>query len=350
MYYFCTYFDQNYLPRGLALYRSLREHCPEFKLWVLCMDEATHEIMTHLDLPEVASITLQEFENGDDSLLSAKQNRSQVEYYFTCTPSLPLHVLNHWPEVDLITYLDADLFFFASPKPLFDELGADSISIIGHRFPPHLRERERYGIYNVGWLSFRRDENALACLQWWRERCIEWCYDREENGRFADQKYLDDWPNRFKNVVVLEHKGANLAPWNVSNYRLYHDKSGILVDNQPLIVFHFQGLKMITNWLYDPSWFEYSVKPSAVLRGKIYAAYLQSLNDVNNTLWQHSIDSRDLRGIRYKMKQQKHLNHLFRDKILRLKKIFRTISKFLKFKYIFVIRQQGKKSEGKIKR
>ncbi|MDO8722362.1 MAG: hypothetical protein Q7J31_09050, partial [Syntrophales bacterium] len=212
MYYFCTYFDRNYLSRGLAMYRSLREHCPEFRLWVLCMDEATLEASTQFDLPEVELISLPDFEKDDEPLVWAKQNRSQVEYYFTCTPSLPLYVLNHWPEVNLITYLDADLFFFASPAPLFEELGAGSVAIIGHRFPPHLRDKERYGIYNVGWLSFRRDENGFVCLNWWRERCIDWCYDREEDGRFADQKYLDDWPSRFQNLIVLQHKGANLAP------------------------------------------------------------------------------------------------------------------------------------------
>jgi hypothetical protein len=214
MYYFCTYFDRHYLPRGLALYRSLREHCPEFRLWVLCMDGDTHSALAQLGLPGVQPIALRDFERDDEPLLSAKQNRSQVEYYFTCTPSLPLYILDRWPEVDLVTYLDADLFFFANPVPLFDELGEGSIAIIGHRFPTYLRSKERYGIYNVSWLTFRRDESSLDCLHWWRERCIEWCYDREEDGRFADQKYLDDWPTRFQNVVVLEHKGANLAPWN----------------------------------------------------------------------------------------------------------------------------------------
>ena len=285
MYYFCTYFDQNFLTRGLALYRSLLEHCPDFKLWVLCMDHTSYGILEKLDLPGIHPLFIEEFERNDQLLLSAKQNRSRIEYYFTCTPSLPLYILNNWPEVDLITYLDADLFFFASPTPLFEELRDSSIAITGHRFPPHLRDRERYGIYNVGWLSFRRDENALACLHWWRERCIEWCYDREEDGRFADQKYLDDWPSRFQNLVVLEHKGANLAPWNLANYQLHSLKgNAAMVDEQPLIFFHFHGLKKIAWWLYNPHWSLYGTKPSMVLRRRIYAPYLRTLFDVNRQL------------------------------------------------------------------
>ena len=284
-YHFCTYFDRNYLPRGLALYRSLREHCPEFKLWVLCMDEATHAALTQLDLPEVEPIALQDFEKDDEPLLRAKQNRSRVEYYFTCTPSLSLYIFNNWPEVDLITYLDADLFFFASPAPLYEELGAGSVAIIGHRFPPHLRDWERYGIYNVGWVSFRRDENTFDCLNWWRKQCIEWCYDREEDGRFADQKYLDGWLSRFQNVIVLEHKGANLAPWNLDNYHLRSlNGNTVMVDEQPLIFFHFHGLKKISKCLYDPGWIDYGVNSSMVLRRRIYSPYLRMLFDVNRKL------------------------------------------------------------------
>jgi hypothetical protein len=282
MYYFCTYFDQHYLARGLALYRSLREHCPAFKLWVLCMDHATYQSLQKLGLPGLHPIALQEFERHDEPLQSAKQNRSRIEYYFTCTPSLPLYVFNNWPEVDLITYLDADLFFFASPVPLFEELGTGSIAIIGHRFPPHLLQNERYGIYNVGWLSFRRDENGLACLHWWREQCLEWCYDREEDGRFADQKYLDDWPRRFQNVVVLEHKGANVAPWNLANYRLYYLQGNtVTVDDQPLIFFHFHGLKRIATWLYDPNWKEYQLNPLSVPCRRIYSSYIRVLLDTS---------------------------------------------------------------------
>ena len=285
MVYFCTYFDKNYLPRGLALYRSLQQHCPAFKLWVLCMDQESYRVLGELNLPGVYPISLEAFELNDDPLRAAKNNRSAIEYYFTCTPSLPLYIFANCPEVDLITYLDADLFFFASPEPLFNEMGAGSVAITGHRFPRGLEDRKRYGIYNVGWLSFRRDENGLACLHWWRARCLEWCYDREEDGRFADQKYLDDWPTRFERVVVLQHKGANLAPWNLSNYKLRWSKShAVTVDDQPLIFFHFHALKKASRWIYDPSWLEYHVDPSRILRTGIYAPYLRAVFSVSRQI------------------------------------------------------------------
>lgn len=277
MYYFCTYFDQNYLPRGLALYRSLREHCPAFKFWVLCLDADTYAVLSQCNLPDMHLITLEEFERDDTELLQAKQNRSGVEYYFTCTPSLPLFILNHHPEVDLITYLDADLFFFADPIQLFAEMGGKSIAIIGHRFPVRLSHLEINGIYNVGWLSFRRDENGLACLHWWRDLCLEWCYDRIEGDRFADQKYLDRFPDKFGDKIVLQHKGANVAPWNIDKYALNMRGDCVYIDDEPLVFYHFQGLKQIVPWVYDFGLWPYGVRTSQELMNYIYVPYIQAL-------------------------------------------------------------------------
>jgi hypothetical protein len=281
MYYFCTYFDQYYLARGLTLYRSLRKHCPDFKLWVLCMDDEAHRILQKLELPGINPISLEDFERNDQELQIAKTNRSRIEYYFTCTPSLPLFVLNKWPEVDLITYLDADLFFFDSPDPIFQEVDEASIGIIGHRFPPHLQDREIYGLYNVGWLSFRRDVNGIECLKWWRDRCLEWCYDRVENGKFADQKYLDKWPDLFKGVKALQHKGANLAPWNLANYSVKASEDGVWIDNENLIFFHFHSLKRVLHRVFNPSFHCYGLelKKMPGIKRFVIIPYLGGLSD-----------------------------------------------------------------------
>jgi lipopolysaccharide biosynthesis glycosyltransferase len=204
MYYFCTYFDKNYLDKGLALYHSLSVHCQPFKLWILCLDDEVYRKLNGMKLPSVTLISIAGFEWEDTKLAEAKKNRSLIEYYFTCTPSLILKVMETNREIDILTYLDADLYFFSSIEPLYKEMVGYSILIVEHRFPPHLHHLEKYGIYNVGLLSFRNDRNAMVCLQWWRDRCLEWCYDRLEDGKFADQKYLNDWLERFSLVRVLK--------------------------------------------------------------------------------------------------------------------------------------------------
>ena len=278
MRYYCTYFDRNYLLRGLTLYQSLKQHAQPFTLWVLCFDDWSFEVLTKLAQPDLRPVALADFERGDAALLSVKPSRSKVEYYFTCSPSWPLYLLTQNPEIDLLTYLDADLYFFSSPEPIFAEMGSGSVLIVGHRFPEHLRFIEVNGIYNVGLISFRNDARGRKCLEWWRERCLEWCYDRQEDGKYADQKYLDDWPERFEGVAVLQHSGAGLAPWNWVDAALQSEHGQITVNGRPLIFFHFSNLKILTPWLYDPvsDGRLYGEMPLR-LRRALYTPYLEAL-------------------------------------------------------------------------
>ncbi|MGF1986573.1 MAG: FkbM family methyltransferase [Nostoc sp. ZfuVER08] len=281
MYYFCTYFDHRYLPRGLALYRSLKQYCSEFKLWVLCLNPTCYDILSELNLPDIYLISLADLEKHDRQLLIAKQNRTLIEYYFTCTPILPLYILNNFSEVDLITYLDADLYFYSSPAPLYQEIGNHSIAIIEHRFSPELQHLVKFGIYNVGWLSFRRDDSGLSCLHWYRERCLEWCYDQLEDNRFADQKYLDDWTTRFENVVILQHKGANVASWNINQYQVNAHKNHVWIDEKPLIFYHFHSFDKTKPWNYylNPGFQCQRVSHSVIFRD-IFGVYIRTLKDV----------------------------------------------------------------------
>jgi len=277
MNYFCTYFDINYLAYGLTLYRSLVRQAAPFRLWILCFDVQVFKILEDLCLDGVVPISLEDFEKGDDELLHAKSNRTRMEYYFTCTSSLLLYIWRKEPAAEVISYIDSDLFFFSDPSPIYRELGDNSILIVEHRFPSHLKKWEIYGIYNVGIIVFRRNKEGLECLRWWRSRCLEWCYDRVEEGRFADQKYLDDWPTRFKKVKVLKHKGAGLAPWNVENDLLSFKNGKLSVDSQPLIFYHFHGLKQVGRWLYDPRLQRYGLSAGKILKWKIYGSYFKEL-------------------------------------------------------------------------
>lgn len=289
MRYYCTYFDRHYLLRGLALYRSLKQHAEPFVLWALCFDDWSFDVITKLAQPDLRPIALADFERGDAELLAVKPTRNTVEYYFTCSPSLPLYVLKHNPDIDIIVYLDADLYFYASPKPIFDELGAGSVLIVAHRFPADRLQMEINGVYNVGLLAFRRDVRGTRCLEWWRERCLEWCYDRPDGVRYADQRYLDDWPIRFPGTVVLQHPGAGLAPWNWINSQITTDHGKLVVDGHPLIFFHFASIKMLTMWLYDPASEGrlYGEMPFW-LRRALYSPYIEALKQA----------AQDLRGRR----------------------------------------------------
>lgn len=242
--YYCTYFDRKYLVKAITLVDSLNRHEQnEFELFAICLDELSRTLLKKLNLKNVTPVGLHEFETYDPQLLKAKYNRELKEYYFTMTPTLILRLLEWNPEIDVLTYLDADLFFFSSPDPIFEELSSGSVLIHPHRFPPRLKELEMYGKYNVGLLSFRNDEAGHEVLRWWRESCLEWCYARAEDGKYADQKYLDDWLTRFDGIVELKNVGAGLGPWNHEQYDYHKDADGrIWVDKTQLVFYHFHAL------------------------------------------------------------------------------------------------------------
>jgi hypothetical protein len=242
MRYYVTLFDSNYLTRGLTMYRSLSRHELDFHLWIICFDDLAYEILAKLNLEKVTLVSLTEFE--DPKLLKIKPQRTCQEYCWTCTPSTLLYVLNTIPEVDRITYLDADLMFFSSPEDIFTEAGEASILLTEHRYLPEHDQSNTCGIYNVQFMMFRRDKEGLRALNWWRDRCLEWCFARIEENKFGDQKYLDDWLERFDNICVVKNLGAGLAPWNAAQYKLSKNENKIWVEDNPLIFYHFHALKL----------------------------------------------------------------------------------------------------------
>jgi hypothetical protein len=225
------------------MWRSLKTRSASACLHVLCLNEACQEILESLKLPDVHLHPLSALEAADPALLGARSNRSRVEYYFTLTPCLPLYLLRTHPEISQLTYVDADLFFFADPQPVLDEIHGHAVGIIEHRFPDELVYLEKHGRFNVGWLTFNRDPVALDCLKVWREQCINWCYDRVEPGRFAEQKYLDEWPTRFDGIWVVQHRGANVAPWNLNRFELSLQGEELRVGGQPILFFHAHGFR-----------------------------------------------------------------------------------------------------------
>lgn len=281
--FFCTLFDINYLSRGLSLFRSLNLHCDSFQLYVLCLDEATYNFFTTKYINKnIHPIKLEDIEREDQLLLEAKKNRNIIEYYFTLSPCLPLYILKKY-NIDHITSLDADILFFSSPMSIFRNYENFSILITPHNFPADRCRLKRHGIFNVSFQSFKNDNIGLQCLEDWRIQCLEWCYDvlDEENGRYADQKYLDDWPSKYPKVKVLNEANLGLAPWNVDNYTIRVSKErNIFVDELPLIYFHFHGFRLVTTSVVFHKLKDYGVSNNwGVLKNTIYKKYYQELKE-----------------------------------------------------------------------
>jgi hypothetical protein len=270
---FCTLFDANYLPRALVLYHSLVDNAENFRLYVVCMDELAYEILEKLNLSKLVAIKLNNFESPD--LLKIKGHRTDAEYCWTCTPHVIWYVLEQY-KLEVITYLDADLCFYANPSILLNEfeLSGASILLTEHRYSPCYDQTLTSGIYCVQFMSFKADSHGLLALKWWQDRCLEWCYARFEDGKFGDQKYLDDWKQRFEGVHVLQNIGGGVAPWNIQQYHLKNEAKGLYVNDALLIFYHFHAYRYYRNHVHA---FSPNYKISKEAQNYLYHPYALSL-------------------------------------------------------------------------
>lgn len=242
---FATLFDKNYITRADVMIDSLlNEMGDEFsKLFVLSLDD---EVVGYFDgNNKVECVSLLALEEFFPELKIAKSNRTKVEYIFTLSPFFPLFLLLNHPELDRITSLDSDLYFFSSPKQVLDSLGRDKIGITAHNFPAELKHLDKFGKYNVSFQSFPNTDLGIKCLKDWAVDCFEFCGDfLDERGRFADQQYLDFWHEKYGLVECFPSPLIGLAPWNIHAYELNFNLPKLSIHRENVIFYHFQGLRI----------------------------------------------------------------------------------------------------------
>lgn len=275
-YNYCTLFNSNYLSRGLAMYESLSRHSQNFHLFIYPFDEACIKILRALNLPNITLVSLEDFES--EVLLKVKKQRSEAEYCWTCTPSI-IHDSIERFTLDHCTYLDADLYFFSDPEILIEEMGEKSVLITKHNYTPRYDQSATSGIYCVQFMTFKNNQEGIKVLNWWREACLDWCYARHENGKFGDQKYLDDWPARFEGVHVLKHKGGGVAPWNIQQFDLQAPSFN-------MIFYHFHGLKFVEQGKVDLGSYELS----KLVIETVYKPYIKHLAALKERLSDHEME------------------------------------------------------------
>lgn len=260
--HYVTLFDATFLPNGLALHTSLQRHDPTSILWVLCMDQTTERTLSTLDLPGLRTLSLEAMETAD--LLSVKPTRSIAEYCWTLTPFTHDFVFQQDPSVDRVTYLDADLWFLQNPQKLFTFLESrhGHSLITEHAYSPEYAHNEVFGKYCVQFMPFTRD-GSRDVRHWWQERVLEWCYARAEDGKFGDQKYLDDWVERFPNQVVsLANTEWTQGPWNT-----------VTCDPADAVLYHFHRLRLVSE--HRATVGSYRLPHSTVTQ--IYRPYLRDI-------------------------------------------------------------------------
>lgn len=276
---FCTLFDSYYIHKGIALYLSLEKVTKDFHLYVMAFDKDCYTKLQSCGFKNMTVELSDDFETPE--LLAVKPSRTKAEYCWTCGPSVVYHFITKY-KLDEITYLDSDLFFLSDPHVVKEEIGNSSVAISEQ----HLgnEKSSRYGKYCVQYVMFRNDPNGIGALTWWRDRCIEWCFSRYEDGKYGDQKYLEQFEVLFNNVYVIQNRGL-LGTWDINLYSL---KDNSLIYNHkeyPFIFFHMSGTcfslkrKILTlkadEFVITPDMSRFFFKPYTELIREIYVNYFE---------------------------------------------------------------------------
>ena len=248
--YFCTYFDSNFSARGLALYKSLCKNSTNFTLIVLALDDGVAQQLNRYEHIQILNI----HDYLDRFNIDTSKYRTRKELYFSLTAGYCLFVMEQFPEIDILFYLDADIFFYNSVEYLFEEMGDSSIYITSHNVMPLLKKfMGYYGSYNVGINGFRNDPIGLKCIRKWKEDCDSWNSNgTDQSGSFfSDQIYLDKWPIDYQAVCISDNPGINLAPWSIGQYQLNLKNGNFYIEERPVIAFHFSDIKRLSQGKWE---------------------------------------------------------------------------------------------------
>lgn len=277
---------------------SLKNVCDEYHIYIFAYDDISYNYLQLKGLENVTVISLHELEEYFPELLQVKSDRSLAEYCWTTTSYTILYCLENF-HVNHCTYIDADIYFFSNPIVLLDEIRDGDVLITEHRYTPQYDQSSTSGRYCVQFMTFKRNENGLYVLKWWKDQCFKWCYNRYENGKFGDQKYLDDWTDRFNNIVVLKHLGGGVAPWNVQQYYVSRIKNKTLgvqkVSNSTfeIIFFHFHYFRYFKIF----NLYEYIIGPyflDCKVIKHIYRPYIKKVSEIHKQLLRDKVKDENI--------------------------------------------------------
>jgi hypothetical protein len=286
--YICTYFDFNYLPRGLALFYSIKKFHHDFEFFVLTFDEQSYNYLDNLHESNLRLISSEKYNSYFNTSVDNYPDKKQ--YFFSATPNLCSYLFETYPGIDVLLYLDADVYLFNSLNALYEEFGDSSIGITKHRFKSVFKLFvKHYGNYVIGVNLFRRSEAGLICLTEWTNECRSWYPGKPGYPLkfFSDQIFLDSWVEKYEGVKIIDNIGINTAYWNAANYTFRKINDEFFVNDQPLIIYHFSSLRKEN----DNTWNTYSIYGLVSVKNtllEIYTRYIIHIESfgLNNKRWQ----------------------------------------------------------------
>jgi SAM-dependent methyltransferase len=245
----------NYAPQAKLFYEYLRVNNPGLRYIALVIGEC--ESLTG-NLPTGPEWIFWE-------QLFSKQERLELASRYTafelsCVARGRLHeYLWNEDNITMWVILDTDMIVLSSLWPLWRDLKDYSGILTPHlRGPTKAGEREinslAAGIYNAGFVAFRRCNESLEAIKWLKDRLENYGYasqQRREMGLkdpigilFVDQLWLNFLPSYFPGILGMGLPEWNLGHWNLRDGTLTKalGSNEYFYDGRLVMIAHLSGI------------------------------------------------------------------------------------------------------------
>ena len=278
---FAIAISKYYVSRCLVLIESIIKY--DVNIFILCFDvEAEKLIKQNVNSKKIIIVNYKEILNFDKSLKKINRSRKLIDKIVTSRPIFLKYINNKFKSKDIFL-LDSDIYFFSNPRLLLKYTEKSSVAYSEHNFSRNEIELNKdYGEFNGGFVYIRFDKNGKKFLLSWSKLCKKWCEFDSKNGKFSDQKYLENLSKKINNLKILKRSEINLAPWNLEGKKIEFKKNQIYVNNNKLIFFHFHGLRQITKNLYILGLENYKFVISNKIKNILFQKYVTNLK--NNSI------------------------------------------------------------------
>ncbi|MFZ4116597.1 MAG: hypothetical protein ACOYK6_07760 [Chthoniobacterales bacterium] len=170
------------------------------------------------------------------------------------------HTLLHY---DKVIYLDSDMKLFKNLSEAWEKLDHADLSLTPHRngatsFAAPLVSSMMLrisGIFNAGYIG--ATPSISPFLDWWWEKTHYNCLvDDFIIGIYLDQLYLHEALGRVDQLNILKHAGYNVAWWNFDQRKIERHHDHYIVNNLPLVLFHFSCFQFFLQNLKNFQWLQ----------------------------------------------------------------------------------------------
>jgi hypothetical protein len=241
----------NYLAQARTLGDSLKATNPDILFFIGLVDKLDGVSFDKDYIPSYPMIEIDKI--GIENLDEIAERYNITELNTAVKPFCFTYFFKQYPQAQNVIYFDPDIIIYQPLTAMLRSLEQHQAILTPHmntpiedRKSPNELHHLNTGVYNLGFVAFRRSDEVLAYVKWWEEKLTYECLIDLCNGLFVDQNWMNFLPVFVSNVKIERDMGYNVAYWNLHE-RMISFKNGTYYvnDTSPLIFFHYSG--------YDPA-------------------------------------------------------------------------------------------------